>query len=85
MDLADPQLQRKGAYSPLAAYAQSKLAELLFVRELQRRLPASARVRAFCLHPGNVMTDVVRTLPPLVQRAYKALLAFILMTPAEGR
>lgn len=39
---------------------------------------------ALCLHPGNVMTEVVRSLPPLIQKLYRALLTNILFTPQEG-
>jgi NAD(P)-dependent dehydrogenase (short-subunit alcohol dehydrogenase family) len=40
-------------YSPWLAYGQSKLANLLFTSELQRRLSASgSAVRAFAVHPG---------------------------------
>jgi NAD(P)-dependent dehydrogenase (short-subunit alcohol dehydrogenase family) len=140
-------------YSARAAYAQSKLAELLFVRELERRMgvqdekPAASaaaaataaadtavddeekdegedsaarsqapslgewggvtgsggtngrtsrnsstkkvdrarcHVRAMAVHPGNVVTGVVRTLPRLVQVAYKVVMGAILLTPREG-
>lgn len=58
---------------------------MLFTAELNRRLgPAGIPVDALCLHPGNVMTEVVRSLPPLIQTLYKALLTHILFTPQEG-
>jgi NAD(P)-dependent dehydrogenase (short-subunit alcohol dehydrogenase family) len=47
----NPHLQ--GRYDPWAAYAQSKLANLLFAVELQRRLAAvGAPVRSLAAHPG---------------------------------
>lgn len=59
--------------------------QLLFTTELNRRLAAAAiPVDALALHPGNVMTEVVRTLPPLIQRLYRALLTHVLFTPQEG-
>jgi NAD(P)-dependent dehydrogenase (short-subunit alcohol dehydrogenase family) len=46
-------------YSATGAYAQSKLANLLFTLELQRRLSASgSRVRALAAHPGWAATNL---------------------------
>lgn len=42
-------------YRPMRAYGQSKLANILFTRELARRLSATS-VTANCLHPGMVAT-----------------------------
>lgn len=43
------------AYNGLGAYAQSKLANVLFTRELARRYPD---VESNCLHPGVVRTRI---------------------------
>ncbi|HEX4356770.1 MAG TPA: oxidoreductase [Pseudonocardia sp.] len=52
-------------YRPMAAYAQSKLANLLFTLELQRRLTAAASpVRALAAHPGVAASDLNRNLGP---------------------
>jgi len=53
INFGDLQLSRK--YSGLAAYAQSKLAVILFTYELSRRL-SGTRVTVNCLHPGFVAT-----------------------------
>jgi NAD(P)-dependent dehydrogenase (short-subunit alcohol dehydrogenase family) len=46
-------------YTPRGAYAQSKLANLLFILELQRRLTESgSRVRALAAHPGYAATNL---------------------------
>jgi NAD(P)-dependent dehydrogenase (short-subunit alcohol dehydrogenase family) len=46
-------------YSPSGAYGQSKLANLLFTLELQRRLTeAGSRVRATAAHPGYAATNL---------------------------
>ncbi|CAG2114649.1 unnamed protein product, partial [Medioppia subpectinata] len=51
---------RNGAYEPEKAYAQSKLANVLFTRELARRLGPERGVNTYSLHPGAVQTENVR-------------------------
>jgi retinol dehydrogenase 12 len=51
LDPDDLQLERR--YLPMLAYANSKLANVLFTRELARRLDGTG-VTANCLHPGTV-------------------------------
>ena len=58
IDLEDLNWQRR-PYSATGAYAQSKLANLLFTLELQRRLTAvGSRVRALAAHPGWAATNL---------------------------
>jgi NAD(P)-dependent dehydrogenase (short-subunit alcohol dehydrogenase family) len=58
LDLDDPNW-RERPYRGSRAYADSKLANLLFTAELQRRLTASgSRVRATAAHPGFVSTNI---------------------------
>ncbi|MBN1311451.1 MAG: SDR family oxidoreductase [Anaerolineae bacterium] len=45
-------------YSCLAAYKQSKLANVLFTAELNRRLGEGAHVRAYAVDPGLVNTEI---------------------------
>ena len=97
-------------YGARAAYAQSKLAELLFARALEKRLRGigissvgrdardgdgdgddgtekpkrTTNARCLVVHPGNIVTGVVRTLPRFVQAAYRIIMGSILLTPAEG-
>jgi NAD(P)-dependent dehydrogenase (short-subunit alcohol dehydrogenase family) len=60
MDLADLDWRRR-PYKPMDAYAQSKLANVLFSYELQRRLAAAgAPTIALAVHPGIVRTELVR-------------------------
>jgi NAD(P)-dependent dehydrogenase (short-subunit alcohol dehydrogenase family) len=48
-----------GSYKPTRAYQQSKLANLLFTAELQRRLTeAGSPVRATAAHPGYAATNL---------------------------
>lgn len=52
-------LQHKQSYTPFGAYSQSKLANLLFTNELQRRLDkAGAAVTATAAHPGWTATNL---------------------------
>ncbi|WBO65370.1 oxidoreductase [Streptomyces camelliae] len=49
----------RGRYTPVRAYGQSKLANLLFTLELQRRLTeAGSPVRALAAHPGYAATNL---------------------------
>jgi NAD(P)-dependent dehydrogenase (short-subunit alcohol dehydrogenase family) len=55
----DLQFERRGAKAGWSTYCQSKLANILFTRELSRRLDGSG-VTANCLHPGFVNTGFSR-------------------------
>ena len=58
LDLDDPNWERRH-YRASRAYNDSKLANLLFVAELQRRLEAAhSTVRAVAAHPGLVLTSI---------------------------
>lgn len=52
-------LQAERGYDSAVAYGQSKLANILFTRELARRLPAN-QVTANACHPGSVRTGLGR-------------------------
>jgi NAD(P)-dependent dehydrogenase (short-subunit alcohol dehydrogenase family) len=55
-------LQSEVGYRPAAAYCQSKLANLLFTYELDRRLRAAGtHTNALACHPGIVLTNLYRT------------------------
>jgi NAD(P)-dependent dehydrogenase (short-subunit alcohol dehydrogenase family) len=51
-------LQLKHGYNCLLAYKQSKLANVLFAAELNRRLGINSVLRAFAADPGLVFTDL---------------------------
>jgi len=69
MDFGD--LQRQRRYQPWHAYWQSKLANLLFTYELDRRLRAAAApTMALAAHPGNARTELWRWSSPLTRALY---------------
>jgi NAD(P)-dependent dehydrogenase (short-subunit alcohol dehydrogenase family) len=77
LDFDDLQSERK--YSTMSVYGRSKLANILFVRALAKRLAGSG-VTVNALHPGVISTELGRSFPaPLV---FLAKLFF--KTPAEG-
>ena len=63
----------RARYGPQAAYAQSKLANVLFSFALSRRL-AGTRITVNCLHPGVVATNLLprwlQILKPWISRVY---------------
>jgi len=58
-DPAFDSLEAAGRYRAIRTYARSKLANVLFVRELARRLAPSGSA-AFAAHPGMVATRITR-------------------------
>jgi retinol dehydrogenase-12 len=64
LDLADPNLER--GWDSWRSYANSKLANILFTRELARRLDGTG-VTANCAHPGVVRTGFGRESRPLLR------------------
>jgi NAD(P)-dependent dehydrogenase (short-subunit alcohol dehydrogenase family) len=85
MDLADLGYARD--YGVMRAYGRSKLANVLFTRELARRL-AGTGVTANCLHPGVVATGIWTHGPPPSRAWLKPIIAFVarvtMITPAQG-
>ncbi|MFE2599752.1 oxidoreductase [Streptomyces sp. NPDC059396] len=66
LDLDDPNWRRR-PYRASAAYGQSKLANLLFTLELQRRLTeARSPLLALSAHPGAAATGLNRHLGPFM-------------------
>jgi NAD(P)-dependent dehydrogenase (short-subunit alcohol dehydrogenase family) len=58
VDFHDPNFQRR-AYDPWVAYGQSKTANALFAVALDS-IGQRQGVRAFSVHPGGIVTDLVR-------------------------
>ena len=64
LDLSDPNLEH--GWDSWRSYANSKLANILFTRELARRLDGTG-VTANCAHPGVVRTGFGREARPLLR------------------
>ncbi len=76
----DIHLRQPGAYSPLTAYSQSKLANLLFMLELQRRFDASeVGIRSVGAHPGYAATNLQSSGVGLDDRALWHRMASVVM------
>ncbi|UUN29956.1 SDR family NAD(P)-dependent oxidoreductase [Streptomyces sp. FIT100] len=67
-------LQSERRYSRTGAYGQSKLANLLFAYELQRRLAGKGTTLSVAAHPGGSNTELARNASPLVQTLFDRLL-----------
>ncbi|HUQ56650.1 SDR family NAD(P)-dependent oxidoreductase [Lentzea sp.] len=74
-------LQWERSYSRVGAYGQSKLANLMFTYELQRRLAAHGTTVAVAAHPGISNTELARNTPAAL-RLPITLLAPVLTQPA---
>jgi NAD(P)-dependent dehydrogenase (short-subunit alcohol dehydrogenase family) len=83
VDFDDPHFERR-AYDRWVAYGQSKTANVLFAVGLDRRGQAHG-VRAFAVHPGAILTDLVRYMS---KAELDALIAAdtetVHKTPAQG-
>jgi len=82
VDLDDLDWERR-RWSGLRAYTTSKLENILFTRELARRLEGTG-VTAVCFHPGNIASDFGRDglLYGLVYRT--PLRHLVLVSPEQG-
>ncbi len=63
-------LQGERSYSRVAAYSQSKLANLMFTYELQRRLSGAGTTIAVAAHPGLAATELARYTPAIAAFFY---------------
>jgi retinol dehydrogenase 12 len=74
-----PITNARARYSGVAAYAQSKLANVLHTFALARRLSGTRRC-ANCLHPGVVATNLL----PWWLRVVKPLISRVVFDPERG-
>lgn len=80
-------LNSKNSYVPMTAYAQSKLANLMFAFELQRRSEAHGwGVTSMAAHPGVSRTDLLVNGPGpnSVQGRLRRYLPFLFQPAARG-
>jgi len=80
LDFDDLQSERR--YRPMSVYGRSKLCNILWTRELARRL-ASSGVSVNCCHPGAVATRLGQT-DALWTRTLGRLLGLLFLTPEQG-
>jgi NAD(P)-dependent dehydrogenase (short-subunit alcohol dehydrogenase family) len=79
----DPQWEQ--SYSPQSAYGQSKLANILFARGLDRRLKAAGKgTLSTASHPGVAGTDLGRQFGGLGKKLYERGSALFLNTAQVG-
>jgi NAD(P)-dependent dehydrogenase (short-subunit alcohol dehydrogenase family) len=81
LDFSD--LQSEKRYSGFSVYGKSKLCNILFNRELARRLEGTG-VSANCLHPGFVATRFGDQSGGIVQRAIRIAKPIGAISPEEG-
>ncbi|MGW0807933.1 SDR family NAD(P)-dependent oxidoreductase [Nonomuraea sp. NPDC002799] len=81
LDLDDLDLERR--YSGMRAYANAKLANILFTRELRRR-HGDAGVNAVSFHPGAVATNFASGGGSLARLLYHTPLKRLMLTPEQG-
>jgi len=70
-------------YSPWRAYGQSKLANLLFAKELAKRFTATKKT-ANAIHPGVINTNLGRSMPSVMRAALSVAAPLVLKSAAQG-
>lgn len=83
LNFDDLQSERDWGQSGLRAYGRSKLANVLFTRELAQRL-AGTGVTANAVHPGMVATDLWRNVGGMFGPVIGAVAPLFMRTPEEG-
>lgn len=73
----------KKGYNVVKAYSQSKLANVLFTRELARRLK-KRKITVNCCHPGAVATNMGVDRETGFGKTVTGMLKSFFQTPAEG-
>ncbi|XP_066302833.1 retinol dehydrogenase 14-like [Branchiostoma lanceolatum] len=78
------------SYDAFPAYAQGKLANVLFIRELARRLEGTG-VTTYAVHPGFVKTEIWRYIPGMygwkftvMKPMFRLMMAAFSRTPEQG-
>lgn len=86
LDFDDLMFNNGEAYTPMKAYGNSKLANLLFTYELQRRLDEkNANVIAVAAHPGISATNLANHLAPaFLMKIAMPLFRWMMQSAAMG-
>jgi NAD(P)-dependent dehydrogenase (short-subunit alcohol dehydrogenase family) len=82
-DVRFTSLEAPGRYRGTEAYARSKLANILFTKELARRLDGTGTV-AFSVHPGTVATRIAQDGDSRVGSVIWKAAASWMKTPEQG-
>ncbi len=83
VDVNFDDLQSKTRYKSLLRYRETKLMNVLFTRELARRLEGTG-VTANCLHPGVVRTNLFRFLPAPIRAIAVPISYLFMLSPDDG-
>jgi NAD(P)-dependent dehydrogenase (short-subunit alcohol dehydrogenase family) len=83
-DIHFDDLQWERRYNRVGAYGQSKLSNLLFTYELQRRLAPQHTTIAAAAHPGGSNTELTRHLPGWLMPIYSAVEPLVAQDAAAG-
>lgn len=76
-------LSGEKGYSPWRAYGQSKIANVLFAKELARRFSGTKRV-AVALHPGVIRTNLGRHMNPVANTLFGVVGPLFLKSIPQG-
>lgn len=74
-------LNLKNDYSTFKAYAQSKLANIMFTYELAKRFP---KIKSNCVHPGNIPNTKLGQGSNIFKNYIDSIPKHLILTPQEG-
>jgi NAD(P)-dependent dehydrogenase (short-subunit alcohol dehydrogenase family) len=81
--IAFDNLDGKQGYKPWTFYGQSKMANMLFAKELSRRLK-SGKQTAYSVHPGVILTGLNRNMGAVTGTLFRSLGGLFTKTIPEG-
>lgn len=76
-------LDGKKGYKPWVFYGQSKMANLLFAKELARRFPPGGRT-AYAVHPGVIPTNLSRSMGTMARTIFNTVGPLFTKTIPQG-
>jgi len=81
-DFADINFEKR-TYYKFTAYSQSKLANLLFAREFNKRY-SSEGIKAFSVHPGVIPTELTRHFSGVVNTLFRTVIGAFIKNIPQG-